>query len=94
MKHFSTKGLQSYLVELVLVAKLMLLLDSMGATKTTLKKVLKWHSKAVLKIVNFKSLTVTRGANMAAIRNTLPRKIVQNYMHGSRINARLSLTEN
>ena len=76
----SAKGLQSYLVELVLVAELMMLLDSMGATKTALEKVLKWHSKAVLKNASFQSLPVTRDTNMAAIRNTLPRRMVESYL--------------
>ena len=80
VKDFSTKGLQSYPVKLVLVAKLMLLLDSMGAIKTALKKVLKWHSKTMIKNVSFKSLPVTRDANMAAIRNTLPRRMIESYL--------------
>ena len=70
----------SFSVEMVLVAELIMMLDSMGATKKALEKVLKWHSKATLRNANFQNLPVTRDANMAAIRKVLPRRMVNSYL--------------
>ena len=76
----SRQSLHSFPVELVLVAELIMMLDSMGATKTALEKVLKWHSKAVLRNANFFNIPVTRDANMAAIRKSLPKHMVDSYL--------------
>ena len=66
----SEQGLQSFPSELVLVAELIMLLDSMGAKKKGLEEVLKWHSKATLRNANFMNVRlVTREANMIMIRN-------------------------
>ena len=72
----SEQGLQSFPSELVLVAELIMLLDSMGAKKKGLEEVLKWHSKATLRNANFMNVPVTREANMLMIRNLLPRRMV------------------
>ena len=76
----SRKSLRSFPTELVLVAELMTLLDSMGATKKALEEVLKWHCKAVLGGANFLNQPITRDANMAAIRRLLPKNMVDSYL--------------